>query len=100
MENEVIPNDNNRTVYSSESRRRLLTIVIGYVRVSTGKQGQKGMSLGDQRQLLDRAGETHKFVIEQIFEDIHSARHEHAGLFSSQYLAVSLTTAAKSSAAR
>jgi DNA invertase Pin-like site-specific DNA recombinase len=37
----------------------------------------RGMSLGDQRQLLDRAGETHKFVIEQIFEDIHSARHEH-----------------------
>lgn len=50
-----------------------MTSLFAYVRVSTKKQGEQGVSLGEQRDAIERYAERHGLSISTWFEEQHTA---------------------------
>src|SRR5437660_1571445 len=54
----------------------------GYIRVSTAKQGEKGVSLGEQRDAISQYAQRYGLTIAQWFEERESAAKRGRPVFS------------------
>ena len=66
-------NNNNNMRNSGKNMR---TLLIPYIRVSTKPQSD-GMSLEDQRLMLEALDESVEYVLDELISETHSARNEH-----------------------
>jgi DNA invertase Pin-like site-specific DNA recombinase len=49
---------------------------IGYIRVSTAKQGESGLGLGAQQQVLQRFADAEGIELVDVLVEVESAKHD------------------------
>src|SRR5262249_27012272 len=65
----------NRPTCVGTFRKRPVRKAIGYIRVSTSKQGRSGLGLEAQQEALQRFAEAEGFAFAETFIEVESGKH-------------------------